>query len=238
MEWTDQAVVLAVRKHGENGAIATLLTREHGRHAGLVRGASGKRARGVLQSGNRIEATWRARLADQLGAYSCELVRTSSAGFLDDPLRLAGLSAACAMAATALPEREAHEPLYDGLVSFLETLGSEHWQSDYVRWELDMLRELGFGLDLSSCAATGRNDQLGYVSPKSGQAVSLAAGEPYRRALLPLPPFLLSGKPAENATEISDGLTLTGYFLERHVFAHERRGMPAGRQRFIDRLLR
>jgi DNA repair protein RecO (recombination protein O) len=235
MEWTDHGVVLSARKHGENAAIVTLLTEEHGRHAGLIRGAMGKRARGVFQPGNRVTATWRARIADHLGTFSCELLRASSAGLLDDPLRLAGLSAACAMAATALPEREPHRPLYNGLVEFLGALPGEDWPSLYVRWELDLLKELGFGLDLSSCAATGRNDQLAYVSPKSGQAVSLAAGEPYRRALLPLPPFLLTGHAAESQAEIAKGLTLAEYFLERHVFAEGRQKIPAARRRLAER---
>ena len=235
MEWTDHAVVLSARKHGENAAIVTLLTEEHGRHAGLIRGAMGKRARGLIQPGNRVIATWRARIADHLGTFSCELMRASSALLLDDPLRLAGLSAACAMAATALPEREPHRQLYDGLVAFLEALPGEDWPSLYVRWELDLLRELGFGLDLSSCAATGRNDQLAYVSPKSGQAVSLAAGEPYRRALLPLPPFLLTGRLAESQAEIANGLTLAEYFLEHHVFAEGRQKIPPARRRLAER---
>ncbi len=238
MDWTDHGIVLATRKHGETSVVLSLLTHDHGRHAGLVRGGAGKRARGILQPGNLVSAHWRARLSEQLGTFTCELVRASAAGLLEDPLRLAGLSAACAMAETALPEREAHAALYDGLLDLLAALPGDDWPSRYVHWEMAMLRDLGFGLDLSECAATGRNDQLAYVSPKSGRAVSLAAGEPYRKSLLPLPAFLLTGMPATAAADVADGLRLSGYFLERHVFSHGTRGLPAARERLVERLER
>ena len=237
MDWTDHGIVLATRKHGETSVVLSLLTHDHGRHVGLVRGGAGQRARGILQPGNVVSAQWRARLSEQLGTFTCELVRASAAGLLDDPLRLAGLSAACAMAETALPEREAHGALYKGLLDLIAALPGDDWPSRYVHWEMAMLRDLGFGLDLSECAATGRNDQLAYVSPKSGRAVSLAAGEPYRKSLLPLPAFLLTGMPATPA-DVADGLRLSGYFLERHVFSQGRRGLPAARQRLLERLER
>lgn len=236
MDWTDEGIVLAARKHGESATVVSLLTRDHGRHAGLVRGGMGKRMRGVAQPGNLVAATWRARLADHLGTYTCELVLASAAAVLDDALRLAGLAAACAMAEAAIPERETHPVLYDALLALLADLQGRDWPSAYVRWEIVLLRELGFGLDFTACAATGRNDHLAYVSPKSGRAVSLAAGEPYRRLMLPLPSFLLSGEPARAPSEVTEGLTLTGYFLERHVFAHNDRGLPAARQRLVERL--
>ena len=238
MEWSDDGIVLSARRHGESAAIANLLTRGHGRHAGLVRGGAGKRARGVLQPGNRVAARWRARLAEHLGTYSCELTRAHAAGVLDDPRRLAGLSAACALADAVLPEREPHGAVFEGLTELLASLPGDAWPFTYVRWELDLLKHLGFGLDLGRCAATGRDDQLAYVSPITGRAVSLAAGEPYRNALLPLPPFLAAerGSGDRRAGEVADGLRLTGYFLERHVLGVGGRRLPAARQRLAERL--
>jgi len=241
MEWSEEGIVLAARKHGESSAIITVLTRDHGRHAGLVRGGAGRRSRGVLQPGNRIEATWRARLDEHLGTFTCELLEARAAALLDDPLRLAGLSAACAVADAALPEREPHRAAFAGLSALLDALKGETWPPLYVRWELDLLRELGFGLDFSTCAATGRTEQLVYVSPKSGRAVSRPAGKPYGRALLALPPFLLgagdAGGPDRDLRQVLQGLELTGFFLERHVFGPKRRP-PAARERLKERLTR
>ncbi|MEE9196423.1 MAG: DNA repair protein RecO [Alphaproteobacteria bacterium] len=236
MEWNDAGIVLSARKHGETSAILTLLTRAHGLHAGLVRGGAGKRARGVLQPGNRVHARWRARLSEHLGTFTCELTATFAAALLDDPPRLAGLSAACAVVEAALPERQPHAAVFDGLVAFLGALESDAWPSAYVKWELGLLRELGFGLDLSRCAATGQTDQLVYVSPKSGRAVSRAAGEPYKARLLPLPPFLLTEGEAGDAGQVADGMKLTGYFLERHVFGQRDRPPPPARLRLAGRL--
>ena len=239
MEWTDQGIVLAARKHGEGSAVVSLLTRRHGRHAGLVRGGAGRRARGVLQPGNRVEATWRARLAEHLGSLTCELLHPAAAALLGDGLRLGALSAACAIVESALPEREPHPAVFEGLgvlIAALEDGTEGAWATVYVKWELGLLRELGFGLDLERCAATGRNDRLAYVSPRSGRAVSLAAGEPYRNRLLPLPPFLLADGGIGDRREIADGLRLTGYFLESHVFGHHGRRLPAARRRLAERL--
>lgn len=251
MEWTDDAIVLSARRHGESAAIVTLLTREHGRHAGLVPGGAGKRARGLYEAGNLLHATWRARLPEHLGHFACELAAANAARLLDEPLRLAALAAAAAVADAALPERAPHPRAYAGLLELLEALtdsgrSTEDWGAAYAHWELDLLAELGFGLDLSECAATGTNDRLTYVSPKSGRAVSAAAGEPYRDRLLVLPGFLLGpgeqpARPA-NLGEVLSGLALTGHFLARDVFdhnphgAHGKTGEPAARRRFIDRL--
>lgn len=238
MEWVDEGVILAVRKHGETSAIVTLLTRAHGRHAGLVRGGTGRAARGVLQPGNGVAARWRGRLAEHLGSLSCELTLAHAATALDDPGRLAALTAACAVAEAALPERESCEPIYEGLLALLAAIDGDVWPTAYVRWELGLLAELGFGLDLGECAVTGSNDQLAYVSPRSGRAVSLAAGEPYKDRLLALPPFLAGGGNGVATAEVADGLRLTGYFLERHVFAQAGRPVPAARQRLEERLRR
>ncbi len=174
------------------------------------------------------------RLADHLGNYTCELVESHAARVLDAPARLAALSAAAAVSETSLPEREPHAACFEGFLALLEALPGDHWAEVYVRWELALLAELGFGLDLESCAAGGDNDQLAYVSPKSGRAVSLAAGEPYRDKLLALPGFL-AGHGGGGVAEVEQGLTLTGFFLERHVFAPHHRDLPAARRRLAER---
>ena len=229
MEWSDDAIVLDARRHGESSAIVSLMTREHGRHAGLVRG--GKRA--IMQPGNRVHAHWRARLAEHLGTYRCELTHAFAATLMDDAARLSGLSAACAMVEATTPEREPHAAVFDGLAAFLSALEGEAWPRAYVEWELGLLGEIGFGLDLSQCAATGGNDRLVYVSPKSGRAVSAGAGEPYKDKLLALPGFLLPGGGAPSPGEVADGFRLTGYFLGRHVLDG---GLPAARRRLESRL--
>ena len=235
MDWSDHGIVLSARKHGESAAIVTLLTGLHGRHAGLVRGGAGRRARGVYQPGNRVDATWRARLAEHLGTYSCELSRAHAADHLHHPLRLLALAAACAILDAGLPEREPHPVLFERLDALLEGLGADGWAADYVRWEVLLLSELGFGLDLSACAATGATDDLIYVSPRTGRAVSQAAGAPYRDRLLALPSFLAGqiGAPP-GASDIYDGLKLTGHFLDAHVFAPDDRALPAVRTRLVE----
>jgi DNA repair protein RecO (recombination protein O) len=235
MDWEDEAIVLAVRRHGENGAVASLLTRTHGRHPGLVHGAAGKANRGVLQPGNQVRAWWRARLSEQLGTLRCELVQAHAASVMDDPARLAALTAACAMGEAALPERQPHPAAHAALLALLDALPAESWPSVYVHWELALLRDLGFGLDLTSCAATGVNDGLAYVSPKSGRAVSLVAGQPYRDKLLVLPRFLAEGGEGDRQA-VLDGLKLTGFFLDRHVFLPHRHELPAARARLVERL--
>ena len=238
MDWTDDGIILSVRKHGESAAIVSLLTGEHGRHSGLVRGGGGRRSRGVLQPGNGVRAQWRARLEEHLGSLTCELTDAVAAQVLGDPLRLAALDSACAVAEAALPEREPHPRTHAGLGVLMAALVADDpvWPTVYVKWEIGLLGALGFGLDLERCAATGRNDQLAYVSPKSGRAVSLTAGEPYRDRLLPLPAFLVAGSGAESHEEILDGLRLSGYFLDCHVFAHGRAASPPARERLIERL--
>ncbi len=241
MEWRDDGIVLSARKHGEAAAIVTLLTREHGRHAGLVRGGAGRRARGLYQPGNHLRAAWRGRLADHLGAYTCEMTEAVAAGLLADPLRLAALSSACAVAEAALPEREVHVPVYEGLKILLAALGddTQPWPTVYVKWELGLLQELGFGLDFSQCAATGETENLTHVSPKTGRAVSAGAAAPYRNKLLPLPGFLLQPGIAGDTEAIVEGLRVTGYFLERHVFSQRRDPKPPdARSRLLNRLKR
>nr|WP_085122708.1 DNA repair protein RecO [Tistlia consotensis] len=234
MTWSDEAFVLAARPHGESSAVVQLLTRDHGRHAGLVKGGQGRRQRPVLQPGNRVAVSWSARLADHLGNLTLELEAANAAHWLDDAGRLSALASAAAVSEVALPEREPHPACFEAFQALVESLGGAHWAEVYVQWELLLLRELGFGLDLSSCAATGGNDQLAYVSPRSGRAVSLAAAEPYRDRLLALPGFL-AGRGGGGPVEIAQGLRLTGHFLERHVFHPRDRALPAARQRLTQR---
>jgi DNA repair protein RecO (recombination protein O) len=234
MEWSDDAIVLSVRHHGESSAIVDLLTRNHGRHSGLVRGAFSKANRGVLLPGNRVSARWRARLAEQLGTLKCELTDAAAARALEDPGRLAALASACALAAAALPERQPHPATFEALNALLDALATDAWPTVTVHWEMALLRDLGFGLDLSSCAATGTNDGLAYVSPRSGRAVSLSAAEPYRDRLLPLPRFLVAGGEGD-AAQIKDGLALAAWFLERHVFGPQGQPLPAARVRLAER---
>jgi DNA repair protein RecO (recombination protein O) len=233
MDWTDEAIVISSRKHGESSAIVSLLTRVHGRHAGLVRGGAGRAGRGLYQPGNTVTAHWRARLAEHLGSLTCEPLRSHAAGLLDRPGALAALSSACALAETVLPEREPHPAVYEATLALLEALAGQRYAEQYVRWELALLAELGFGLDLARCAATGANDGLVFVSPRTGRAVSAAAGEPYRDKLLALPAFLLA-EGAAPAADLIAGLALTGHFLDRCVFAPEGRTMPQARARFFD----
>ena len=238
MEWVDQGIVLAVRKHGESSVVATLLTALHGRHAGLVRGGSGRHLRGALQVGNRLRVTWRARLSEHLGNFSCELAYARTATVLADKQRLAGFSAAAALLERSLPEREPQPDVYAAFDELLDTIAaSSRWPEQYVAWEIGLLRELGFGLDLSHCAVTGRTDDLAYVSPRSGRAVSRDAAAEYRNRLLALPAFLAGGSGADDPPskeDISAGLSLTGYFLEHHVLTPSGNRIPAARLRLLD----
>ena len=237
MEWSDQGIVLSARRHGESSAILSLLTEGHGRHAGLVRGGASRRQRGILQPGNLVKVAWRARLEEHLGSFTVELLRNPSAAWLDDPARIAALSSACTIADQTLPEREPSESVFNGLARLLAAMDEPRWQAAYVEWELALLGELGFGLDLSACAATGSNDALAYVSPRSGRAVSISAGEPYREKLLQLPGFLIGGAPA-GPGDIAAGLALTGFFLDRHLFAPHQRRLPDPRRRLVERIRR
>src|SRR5258707_870339 len=237
MEWRDTGFVLATRRYGESALIAELLTKEHGRHAGLVRGGQSPRRRAVLQPGNSVAVSWRGRLPQHLGALDCELIEAHAARFLDDPDRLAALGAATALLLAALPEREPHGDLYAALAGLLEALDSGGGAQSYVAWECDLLSGLGFGLDLGSCAATGAGDDLAYVSPRTGRAVSRAAGRPYHDKLLPLPDFLWREAPA-NPAEIVAGLALTQYFLLHHVLAPHGGKLPEARERLAERMRR
>ena len=241
MEWSDEAIVLSVRHHGESSAILETLTRAHGRHLGLVRGGGSRRSRPVLQPGNTLQASWRARLSEHLGNFTIEPMRSRAGGMLDRSDALVGLNAFSSVASAALPEREPHEPLYHAAEILLDAIVGEdfaHWAPLYVRWESGLLESLGFGLDLSRCAATGDTDDLIYVSPKSGRAVSAKAGERYRDKLLALPAFLLGAQNASPpAADIYRGLQLTEYFIRARVLVPHGKELPAARLR-LDTLAR
>jgi len=233
MHWIDEGVILSVRPHGETAAVAEIFTRTHGRHLGLVHGGRSGRLRPVLQTGNHVEAVWKARLAEHLGQVRVELRRGYAAMVMEDALALAGLSSMCALA-RLLPERDPHPSLFEVTLFVLGFLDEGAvWPALMVRWELALLDELGFGLDLSSCAATGTKEDLIYVSPKSGRAVSASAGEPYKDKLLRLPTFLVKSRQgAIMPQDVIAGLTITGHFLEARVLIPRGEEMPEARLRF------
>ncbi len=242
MEWHDDAIILSVRKHGETAAIVSLLTRDHGRHLGLVRGGQSRRRQGLLQPGNLVAASWRARLPEHLGTLTLEPKRDLAAGVLDDSGRLKALAAMTSLLEATLAEQEPQPTVYAASLAMLENLSDSgealspvpRWLAAYVRWELGLLRELGFGLDLDTCAATGSRENLVYVSPRSGRAVSAEAGEPWRDRLLPLPGFLLDDSlPPLAMFDIVAGLRLTGHFFDRHHFAQHSGRLPSARDRLV-----
>jgi len=234
MEWRDEGVVLGVKKHGETSCIVELLTRGHGRHLGLVRGGRSIRFQSLLQPGNSLLLVWRARLDEHLGAYSVEPSALRAARLMGSALALYGLSYLGALV-RLLPERDPHEALHEALIAIVDHLdAAEMAPASVARFEARILAECGFGLDLESCAASGARDDLIYVSPKSGRAVSAAAGAPWRDKLLPLPAFLLQEEgAAPQAQDIRDAFRLTGYFLERDLFGPRGLPLPDSRRVFL-----
>ena len=237
MEWEDDAFVLSARAHGESGAIVELLTALHGRHAGHLAGGGSRKMRPFLQPGARVLTGFRARTSEQLGALRLEPVGEGPSSLFDDPLALAGLSAAAAVALGALPEREPHPGAFLAFEALVAAFAHDDvWPAVFVRFEAGLLEELGFGLDLSRCAATGTTDDLVYVSPKTGRAVSRAAGEPYQARMLTLPPFLLGGQAGLRTGDVGAGFELTGHFLEQFVFGPLNRPLPPARVWLLDKL--
>jgi DNA repair protein RecO (recombination protein O) len=238
MQWADEGIVLGVRKHGEANAILELITPEHGRHLGLVRGGAVSRLRPVLQPGNSVNAVWRARLDEHLGHYTVEGLQLRTAALLGVPHAVYGVTHLAALA-RLLPERDPHPSIYAALVAMLDHLSEPGVIAPgVVRFELQLLAELGFGLELDQCAATGGSDDLVYVSPKSGRAVSRAAGDPWRDKLLRLPPFLAGAEAEPSAADLADGFAMTGLFLTRHVLEPRGLALPDARQNFITAVLR
>jgi len=238
MEWTDEALILSTRPHGETAAIAELFTRARGRCVVLVHGGRSRKLRPVLQAGNHVDATWSARLEDQLGHASVELRRGFAAEFMNDPAALAGLMSLAAIC-HLLPEREPHPSLFEVAHFVLGYLDdADIWPALMVRFELALLGELGFGLDLTSCAATGATEALEWVSPRSGRAVSHMAGLPYRDRLLALPKFLIGSGGAASKEDIAAGFALTGHFLRARVYAPAGQELPAARARMIELVAR
>ena len=236
MEWQDAAIVLEARPHGETSVVAQLLTQYHGRHAGLVRGGRSRRGRSAIEPGYLVMATWRARLAEHLGTFVVEPERHVAARLLDHPQRLAALASACAVLSAALPERAPYPGVYAATAAMLQALadGADAiWPAVYVKWELGLLSALGYGLEFDRCAATGRRDDLAYVSPRTGRAVSREAGSPYHDRLLSLPAFLWGDLRAADSNAVIAGLALAGYFLEHRLFAALNRPLPPQRARLV-----
>jgi DNA repair protein RecO (recombination protein O) len=238
MDWSDEGIFLSAKPLGEANAVAELFTLGHGRHLGLVRGGRSHRLRPLLQPGNLLRVTWRARLSEHLGGFNVELIEAHAGRILDDPRALAAIGSLAGFA-RLLPERDPHPELYAATLHILRSFDDGTlWPALLVRWELRLLQELGFGLDLSECAATGVDADLAYVSPRSGRAVSRDAGQPYCSKLLKLPAFLLNDTALAGEGDIAAGFALTGHFLERDVLEPHRLAMPQARERLIGLLAR
>ncbi len=239
IEWRDEGAILAVRRHGETSVIAEVFTALHGRHAGVIRGGTSRKLSPSLQPGAQIALTWRARLDEHLGAFTVEPLRSRAAVVLSDRLALAGLNAVTSLLTATLPERESHPRLYDRTMQLLDLMGQNAvWPLAYLQWELALLDEMGVGLDLATCAVTGSTEDLVYVSPRSGRAVSRAAAGEWAGRMLPLPP-VLRGQGAHDTPEICAALATTGHFLA-HRLLHPLtdRPLPPARARLIEVLLR
>lgn len=237
MEWTDHAIVLSARPHGEAGTIATVLSAAHGRHAGHVPGGQSAARRAVWQPGNLLCVRWAGRMADQLGSFSAELLDAAAAAAMEDPFALDILLAATAVADGVLPEREPHPEVFAALAALLRAIGlGAALLPGAVAFEAGVLAALGYGLDLERCAVTGRPGALAFVSPRTGRAVSAEAAGEWAEKLFRLPPFML-GRAAATRQDIADGLRITGHFLAGRPFAALNRPLPAPRDRLYDRVL-
>jgi len=237
MIWNDLGIVLSTRKHGENSVILSVLTKEHGRHAGLVRGGAGKRLSPLMQAGNLLRVEWKGRLDEHLGTFQVEMEQAYSAQALSNRTQLLHLNAFCAVCETCLIEKESVEGVFGATLILLNMLDQTNlWPELYLRWELGLLTELGYGLDLTACAATGQTGDLIYVSPKTGRAVSQNAGEPYKNKLLTLPYYLLVDEVRPRKNDLLLGFKLTEHFLLRCILAPIGKKLPQARTRFVDRL--
>jgi len=238
MEFTDEGIFISAKPLGEANAVAEILTAAHGRHLGLVRGGRSRRLRPLLQPGNLLSLSWRARLADHLGGFAVELIDPLAARVLDDQAALAAIGSLTSLV-KLLPERDPHPGLYHGALQVLRALDdATRWPALLVHWEMMLLQDLGFGLDLSACAATGAETDLAFVSPRSGRAVSRQAGEAYGDRLLKLPRFLVEEEADASPQDVVTGFALTGHFLERHVLQPHGQSLPQSRERLIGLLTR
>jgi DNA repair protein RecO (recombination protein O) len=240
MDWMDEGFVLSRRRLGETDAVATVFTRDHGRHLGVVRGGAGRRLAATLQTGMLVQARWRARLPEHLGHFTCELISAEAAQLLEDSERLSVWTAALELLDLTLPERVPHPELFAATRALLPALDSPFPAAILVRWEIGVLAALGFGLDLTRCAVTGTDEDLAHVSPRSGRAVSREAGRAHADRLLVLPRFLRSGEggTVPDAADVLAGLALTGHFLSRHLLGQHREGMPLARRLLVERQAR
>ena len=239
MEWRDEGILLTTRRHGETSAIIEVFTSAHGRHAGVVRGGTSRKIAPVLQPGAQLDVTWWARLDDHIGSFTVEPLRSRAAAAMGDRLALAGLNAVTALLAFALPEREAHAALFTQTERLRDLLGQgELWPLAYLRWEVLLLEELGYRLDLGACAVTGTTEDLVYVSPKSGRAVSRDAAGDWADRMLPLPDVLRGIGPAPD-NEVAEGFVTTGYFLKAHLAQDlGTKPLPEARARFVEAFTR
>ena len=236
MDWDLPAIVLNTRPYGEGDVIVTLMTGEHGAHRGLVRGGASRSQGGLWQPGNFVQTRWLARMSDQLGGFRGELIHATAASVMDDPMALAMLTAICAQSEDALPEREPHEAVFAGMIALLPRLAlGAAMLPELIMWETVLLADLGFGLDLTTCAVTGATEGLAFVSPKTGRAVTTEAAGIWSDRLLRLPPFM-TGETESGPEDWRDGLRLTGHFLTRDVFGGRHRPLPMPRQMLYDRV--
>jgi len=238
MDWAGEGYVLSVKKHGETSAIIEVFTRDRGRHLGLVRGGVSRKMRPVLQPGNKIKVEWRARLQEHLGYFTVEAMDSRAAELMQSRLSLAGLNAACAVAREVLPERAAHPEVFDAFEVLVQNLNEKDiWPALYIQWEAGLLTSMGYGLDMSRCAATGSVQNLTHISPRSGRAVSAEAAEPYMDKLFELPAFMQPKSQRNDISvqqgDIEAGLKLTGYFLETRVQWGVNRTLPEARERMV-----
>lgn len=243
MEWQDEGIVLSATRHGEADALLEVMTRHHGRARGFVKGGMGRRNKANFQAGNRLSLTWRARLETNLGRFTAELVHSPLGLMMGDGARLAALAAATSVVASTMTEREAHESVFTGLAAVVDLFEHEDgaapiWAAALARLEQGILTELGYGLDLTCCAATGSTEDLIYVSPKSGRAVSAGAGAPYKGKLLNLPAFMVGDKASPDEEDAVNALKLTGFFLERNIWIVHGKGQPPARERLFASLLK
>lgn len=237
MEWTDEAIVLGLRRQGESHAVLEAMTRERGRHLGLVRGARSQKLAAALQTGNRLRLVWRARLDEHLGIYAVEPIGFRAAGYMESPIALLAAQTLAALL-RLVSERDPHPDLYAALDEVLDRIGDPVETGELVvRFELMLLEGLGIGLDLSTCAVTGATRDLAWVSPKTGRAASRAAGAPFADRLLPLPAFLApadgSNHPPPDGADLAAGFRLTGHFLARHAAQERGRDLPETRDRLL-----